>query len=506
MTDQVAVVNFTITASGTFSITDPSITETFSAAILIYTASTSDGSDNAHAIMGIGFVAPDTTPTTEEEGACFHAQNGQNTAPNTATRHVNTAAISIGDPTVNTAATEVVRVVYSANVSGGVQLNATTFTGAFNVKGVAILFAGLTRAYTDGCTASTIGAAESVGGATQFQPDLVIFVASDGAVNTNQNDAVPNIGFALNKTGIPQVSSYQNWDDATEPSDSDGYIRSANAYTHDSAGLRSSGALSGVEHSTVTAFTATGFSHTSSAGSPDAHYLALKFSGAIRMACANMTTSGSTGNQDFTAFGFVPDLVLGMSTLLTSLDTLTDPANSMGYFATGSHGSRAATIHTEEGLTLAGAVVANSHTRQEDVALLTYTGSGGIAQRATWVSGGTPNRDGFRLNFTTATSGYLTALGIALGIKETESVTVSDAQAFAAEHKLVATESVLVSDALSSRISLLASESVLISDSFVLDTTTVQTGALQPFGVTATPGVARASTVQAGPAFGVTAG
>lgn len=409
MVDQMRVVTGEITATGDFDLTHPDITEAFSAAVLIFSGHSTDDANSNHGVLGMGFIAVDAGATTEDECATAHAQNGQNTTPNCGTRHANTASISIGDPTTASAGTAVLLAAYASSQPGGVRLNVSTFAAPTGIKVTALLFAGLSRAYTDDCGSITSGSSEAVGGTTDFTPDLVIFVSSNNAVNTNQNDASPNIGFALNKAGLPQVSAYVNADDATEASDADGYLRSDAAYSHFAGTTRT-----GMEFSQVTAFTASGFDHTANAGSPDAHYLALKFSGAFRMACANMAVAGSTGLQAFNAFGFTPDVVLGMSTLLGSVDTLIDgpTASCSGYFVAGRHGSRAYTWHHQEGLTLAGATVANAHSRQGDHAVLQLDHTGAVAMQAAWAGGS--GSGGFLLDFSTATAGYLTALGIQL--------------------------------------------------------------------------------------------
>lgn len=414
MVDQIRVVTFTSPASGDpalFDVTHPELTEPWSAALLIYSGFTVDDNDNIHAINGIGFLANDAGTTTMEEAVVAHAQNGQNTTPNCGTRNSNAACISVGDPTVNNAATAQCVASFDSAIAGspggaGVRLNFSTRT--IQLKFTVILFHGLSRAYTDECSGATGGTHENVGGTTKFQPDLVIFAASSQAVNVNLPDASPNIGFALNKTGLPQVCAYVDADDATEPTDADGFVRSANAYGH----FVNAGSRAG-EFSTVTSFDSTGFNHTSSAGTPDAHYLALKFSGAFRMACANLAVAAATGLQAFNDFGFTPDVVLGMSTLLASLDTTTDgaTASTSGYFVTGRYGSRAYTWHHEEGITLAGAVVANAHSRQGEAAVLQYNHTGTVVQKASWVGGS--GSGGFVLDFSTASAGgFLTALGI----------------------------------------------------------------------------------------------
>lgn len=440
-----AVVTFTtpLTNNATVDITSGSITETFSAAWLIFTRETSDSADNLHGVIGVGFVAPDGTA---EEEACIGVQmSGDETATPDAnsTHSVGTAPNCIRAPT-GTAITTVISAIYSASISGGVRLQFPIATVA--AKCTAILFAGLTRASVNSATSSTVGVHEDVGDGTQYRPDVLAFISSDGSINTASiPDAAPNLGFAVN--GGAQVSSYINVDDGTEPTDADGYIRSASAWA--AAPLRSAGALT-IQHASV-AFSNTGFTATANAGTPDAAYCALKFSGVFNAACANMAVAASTGNQVFTGFGFVPDLVFGMSTLLAAVDTTTDgpTASACGYFVTGSLGSRAYTVHHREGVSIpADIATSDAHTRQEDVALLLYDHTGTVVQRATW--GGASGSNGFILNFSVASQvGFLTAIGIQFALAPralSETEEISDSPVLFLNRALALTETVEISD------------------------------------------------------------
>jgi hypothetical protein len=442
MVDQIAVVEFTTPASpGTLDITSSSITETFSAAILLYSGSTNDLTDNTHGVIGMGFIAIDSGAVND--GRAFGIQAQDNTSPsNTGTRHSTTDGC-VEVPSGTAMGTAVIQAAFSAAIAGGVRVNFTTTTS--KTKGVAILFAGLAKAYCDTTASATVGVSESVGGTTKFEPDLVIFQAGDaGVLNVQSQDAAPNIGFALNKVGLPQVCSYVNADDGLTTTDSDGFVRSANAYGHFVAGGSRAG-----EFVTVSDFTSTGFDHASSAGTPDANYLALKFTGDFQMAVANLSVAAATGDQAFTDFGFVPTIVLGMSTLMTTLDSTTDgpTAGASGYFVTGSMGSRAYTWSQQEGVVLG---LTTARSRQESVAVLQYDHTGTVAQRATWV--GASGATGFTLNFSVAASaGRLTALAIQAGdltsvVNETEQIT--DGAFLNLISRRIVSETVQVSDGL----------------------------------------------------------
>jgi hypothetical protein len=369
----------------------------------------------------MGFVA--RHPSTQQQ-CCIatEIQDGINTTPNAATQHADAQCMVLSDPPrLNT--TRTLEVSYDSAISGGVRLNCTIATR--RTKGVAILFAGMANQVCGEITTATTAALETCGvavgsgGLGTFEPDLVLFLTSDepGGSATVETDASPSFGVAIN--GGSQVHSYVDIDDADEPTDADGVLRSA----------RSIGWLerpSTWRTARITSFASSGFNYQSDSGSPRAHYLALKFTERPSLAAANVAVSGSTGDQALTV-GFPPSVVIGMSTLLAAEDTETDgaTASTFGYFVTGALGSRAYSAHHQEGLTLAGATVSNSKSRQEDVAVLTYEHAGAVAQRATWVSAG---GSGFTLNFSAATAGHLTVLAIGaadidLAVSDTEQIT-----------------------------------------------------------------------------------
>lgn len=413
MVDQIAVVTLdSPAATGVLAVTHPSITEPFSAAIIVYTRETADSADNVHCVLGYGFVAVDGA--LEQEGTlCAQAQDGATSAAfdaNTQHEGGDVAPSCIKAPTGANVTTTVIEAAYSASVAGGVELNFTTVAaGPIRTRMTVILFAGLARAAVGTESSSVVSSHEDVGAVAAgfFRPNVVIFAPSDSSLNAATPDACPALGFAVDLAAIQQVCAHLSMDDAVATTDSDGDVRSANAYSIFSARA--------AQTVTVSSFDSTGYNKIASAGSPQATYLALKFSGNVRIAAANMQVAAATGLQPFNAFTFTPDLVFGMATLFASLDTLTDgaTASAFGFFVTGRYGSRAYTGHLQEGQALSGGSPSHAHTRQEDVALLLYNHTGTIVQRATWA--GPSGAGGFRLDFSTASAGgFMTALGIQL--------------------------------------------------------------------------------------------
>lgn len=442
MTDQVAMVTFTTpTAAGTLDVTHPSITDTFTAAILIFTRETTDDANNTHAILGVGFIAPDAGATTQEGASSCRASGTSTAVIGCQQRHNDDRCINA---LLGSATTVAIEAEYSASIAGGVTLNFTTVAaGPIRSKCTAILFAGWSRAFAGSATATTGGTANAVGGSTNFEPSLVVFTPSDGVVTPGTlNDASPGLGFAVNTGGLPQVSAYQNWDTATEPTDADGEIRSAHCYANVDASRAA-------QRVALTAFTATGFNLTSTAGTCRAHYLALKPAGTLVMAVDNVAVSGSTGVQSFNV-GIQPQAVFGMSTLFAAEDTQTDgaTAGAFGIFAFTSSYERAYSAHNREGISVpADFPNQDAHTRQTDKALLTLDHQGTVAQEATFSAF---TATGFDLNFSTATAGFLTVLAIGAGTQtlvSSDTEQISDGAVLNLRRSLVApSETVRVSD------------------------------------------------------------
>jgi hypothetical protein len=461
--DQIAVVTVTVSATGNLDFTDPSITQAFSAAVFFVTRETTDSSDRAGADIGIGFVSAESgSGASGNQALSAFAEDGNGTGPATGFSTTTAHAISLTNTTL--AGTVVLEAQYGSSIAGGVRMNVTTCT--ITGKITAILFAGLTRAAADAVSSTTSSATEPVGntGVGTFSPDLVIFAASDTANSTapaNGIGAFPNIGFAV-KASLAQVCAHINADDATEPTDADGFIRSANAFGHMNSGTRAR------EVSTISAFPASGFTHQSDAGTVNAHYLALKFSGVVRLGVANHSLAASETLQNFTAYGFTPGMVLGMGTLLTAVDAAQQDgplASCMSYFVTGSYASRAIAWHTREGISIpADRATTDAHTRQEDVAVLQYDHQGNVVQRATWAGGTGAN---FGLLFSVASEpGTLTALGIALAQVEGETETLSDGFVFALKEASGDTESLTDAFAMHGEQTFALSETETIVDGF----------------------------------------
>ena len=176
-------------------------------------------------------------------------------------------------------------------------------------------------------------------------------------------------------------------------------------------------------------------------------YLALEFSGTTQFGCVVGAISGSTGNQDFTGFGFTPAVVVGMSTLLASADSDTSgaTASASGLFVTGEEGERAYTERGENGRS-GTSISFNRSSRQEDVSLLTYDHLGAVAQRATWVGG---INDGFRLNFSVATTGHLIAFGFGGGTQTSvnaDTLTITDSPVINLISRLVLSDTLTITD------------------------------------------------------------
>jgi hypothetical protein len=487
VTDQIAVVEFTTPASpGTLPITSPDITEAFSAAILIFTRETSDGTNNNHGVLGIGFIGVDGVQgeVSLQCAISCSLEHGLTAGQDNDTARSQAACVLATDGSSSGGLDIVAE--YDSAVAGGFVLDFTTTD--VQAKCTAIIFAGLSKAAAGACTFSDAGEThEEVGAAAdQFEPDVVIFRSSDNVVNGATPNGTLALGFATNTDAIQQVSAYVNWDDRIDPTDSDGFLRSDCA----SGGFIGDRGVA-MDRFQVTSFDATGFNgiaiDTGDGNSPQANYLALKFSTPVHLACANLAVSASTGAQDFTV-GFPPRLVLGMSTLMTTLDTLIDgaTASAAGYFVTGELGERAYTVHNREDLNL-NPTTSDAHTRQEDVGVLTYEHTGSIAQRATWDQALT---SGFRLNFSVATAGYLTALAIGFFEVDTETVEIADGAVLLAEDN---------------DLTLVTSEVVEISESFDSEADTVASLANQTrLGRTTQAGAQRGSTLQAGPIMGRT--
>lgn len=404
MADQWAVVTKTVTGTGLVDFTDPSITEDFSAALFLISGFPDDDTDNSGLLMGIGAVHSSALAASND-GRCVTVQgnNASLTAPdyNTVMDLADGSghAIKVASA-ANNADTDVLA-DYDSDVAGGVRLNFTTFDATALPSGIkitALIFAGL-----DAAQVGLVSVTENFGISPFKRPNVVITFTAQQA-NPNARDATICLGFAVDDGSDTQVSAAVRFVDTNEPTEDDGHVSTTRA----AVGYRRGSDPAG---NWEIAFTSTGFTAVQTAPVIASGFLALKFSGPTRFSCIAAPIAGSTGRQNFPGFGFRPGLAIGMSTLMGSTGTDLGGAltGAAGLFVTGDVGSRAITGHAEDGKTNAAAGPFNTETRMEDVALLTYDDVGAIAQRATWDGG---SLDGFDLNFSVATAGYLVALGI----------------------------------------------------------------------------------------------
>ncbi len=415
MVDQIRVVQFeTPAGAGAISVTHPDITEPFSCAILLFSNSNTDSADNTNASLGIGFVTANANSVVANSTVSPTAAHGTTAASITGTffEEANACLLAGTLPTGITFTTTIQGISAGA-IPGGVSLNFTTVTN--RTKGVAILFAGLADSCIEEIAATTgapsaISCPSAAGGT--FRPKLVVFTPTDqpGGSAVTEAEAQIGLGFAIDDGTPTQKCAFINWDDAVATTDGDGVVRSDSGFGWIDFATRA------FWRGNVTSFSATGYNVQSVTGNVRAHALAISFSGNVRVALANLAVAAATGRQLFNAYGFTPDVVLGMSTLFTSEDTTTDGANAgaYGWFVTGRHGSRAYTAHFQEGITGSGGTPTQAHTRQEDVALLTYQNAAtAVVQRATW--DGATGSGGFALDFSVGdAAGLLTTLGIQL--------------------------------------------------------------------------------------------
>ena len=424
MADQIKVATFTTrSGAGTQDFTHPEITEAFRAAIFIYGGTNTDSSDVSHGRLGFGTCCVRTPTSSADQNASFVTQRDNSTlsAPdeNTIRQAVAGGAciiVTAGDNDANID----VEATFDSAISGGVRLSFAT--ADIQVKVTVIFFAGLTDAAIGGTSTSTSVSVQT-GVTPFFRPDALFIFGGGGTLNTSGADAQVALGFAAR--GGAQVSAFVNSDDVTEPTDADGHISTT------AASAEFQGTTRTARLSTITSFNSDGFTLTAdTAVSRSFMYLALKFSGTTQFQCVAKPIAASTGDQDFTGFGFTPAVVIGMSTMLASADSTTSgaTASSSGLFVSGSGGIERAYSERGENGRSGTSISFNRSSRQEDASILTLNDTGSVVHRATWVSG---INDGFRLNFSTASSsGYMVAMGFGGGTvtsvaNETERLTDS---------------------------------------------------------------------------------
>jgi hypothetical protein len=410
--DQVAAATFVSSNGTTFDITSLSLTDTVMAAALLYSAETTDDANQAEAITGVSFVADDGVSAGETTcGMATRSDDG-----NTATQRANVfkftgpgTKVAILAPSDGTGNTYQIRSDYNAFITNGLRLTNVTTTSS--TKGVALMFAGVSRAYCGLVSGTTSpGTAEDVGGAgNTFEPDLVIFTGSDGnftGLPSLLNWGIQSLSFAVNDGTNKHRGSLLGWNDGSDPSDADGIVSTTSIPSMNTVGA----------FQTVTiAFTSTGFTATSPAGSPDMAYLAIKFADPdTRFDCFNFSIAASTGDQSFSC-GFLPRAVIGMSQLITSEDTQTDGLGGFGRCIFTESVSRAIAASSQDGIAnVSAGTPANAKTYQSDSALVTLANNNTLAHKATLSSF---SGSGFTLNFTTAASaGLFTCLVIGIDL------------------------------------------------------------------------------------------
>lgn len=433
MPDQVALVEFTTPGSGvadgvTIDITDSSITETVKAAIFVYGSSTTDDADIAHARIGYGLLSTEGAGLSTAQS--IMAREGL-AAPDTRTAGGATAMfLARNSAFLNQ---NDLRMNYDSTITNGVRLvTGAVFsdTDRIAAASAALLFAGSDmRSDIKHVTADTTLRSQSTGSGTTFEPDLLVIAAVDGlglgGTPGQTDDATMHLGFAVN--GGNQVCAFTDWLDATEPTDCDGEVRSANGAAGFDTGARGTRVL------VTFGFSATGFTYQANVtDSTNSGFrlsvLAIKFGSDTQAECAQGAISASTGTQSFTGLGFQAQYVVALSTLFTSVDSTVDgteaAAVGISVFRAAAAGTaRAYTAYVPEGDTF-GAGASTGKARQGDYAVLTYLEGGTIGQRAVFDA---VNATGFDLDFQVATAGRLIYLGIGSGTatlvaNETESI------------------------------------------------------------------------------------
>lgn len=413
---QIAVVDFLTPAtadSADLDVTSSEITETFEAAILFYSHHSTADTNFAHGVIGMGLISVEGDSGGANE---YCRTTVLRDALTTSTQGFHTNSTSACIISAADAVTTDCQATFSSVQPGGMRLNFSVHTN--QIRCTAILFAGLGRSSL-GTAVSTTGASahEDVGnaGVGLFQPDLIITAGADGSLAIGSDDCTPNIGFAI-RDPLTQITSYINIARGSDPTYADGFIRTdscASAFQTQATNPP----VNSVERVVLSSFDSTGFNHQATGNQHAFLYLAIKWSDTLRVrtALANMPIAAATGQQAFNSFGFTPDVVVGMSTMMTSLDAQTGDGVAQcgaGYFVTGRHGSHAYSLHHDHDVVIVGNPT-DTNSRNGAHAIITLNDGAAVAQQADWVGGSSSG--GFVLNFTTASqAGYMTALGIQL--------------------------------------------------------------------------------------------
>lgn len=482
MVDQFAVVEFTTPATATnLEITSPDITEPFSAAIFIVSASTTDSSDSTHGQLSVGFCTANGSSGSPGSSCGHQMESGVSTIDNGTQNNYGAGTPDVISVPLGTAvATQVISARFSAAVSGGVRLlfDTTTVQG----KGVALLFAGLSESAVNEYGASTSEEQVTVpaSGGGQFQPDAIIWLTHDHPGGSPfEAEAQPNLGFSVRDgSSVVNRCAFLNLDDGGTTVNADGAVRNDASFGWLNLTTRAA------EYGGVTEFNATGFKAQANA-SIVTSWLALKFSGTTTAGTEAMSVAASTGTQALSGLGTSPEVVFGMATRLTSTNTLVDgsDAAAFGYFMFSTAEAKAYTSRFRR------TTATEASTRQEDAALLLYNNAGSVVQRATLAS---LDADGFSLSFSVGSeAGTILAIGFGGG---TQTKVSDDAEQIADGHILNLISYLAISD------------SVSISD--VLGGTILADGltSLNDTGAVFGGGAAKGTVLQGGAKAGVVEG
>jgi len=398
--------------AGTVDFTSGSITETVKAAIFIFGHSTTDASITDHGALGIAMWADDGftgSPGSENfSGHFYRVLNG--VAATDARGFKDDAGISTTELDSSPAIDVVAHTCVA--ISGGVRL---TFSTTVQVKITAIMFAGVSRSWVSTPGLTTSSAHENTGSAgNQFQPDLLIVAGSPPAGFTQSpDDFRAHLGFVVGST---HAGASIDIDRGTNPTDSDGRVDGVEIpFMISASGGTYAGGTFTIDSTGYNAQVTTGSAVVTST------VLALKFTGSLPKTTDNLSVT-SAASQSF-AVGFQPQIVIGMSTLMTTENSTTDgpTASTAGYFAFTSSAARAYTGSRLEGT----GTTAKSY--QGDFAVATLLHTGTVAQQATLAA---MTATGFDLSFSTATAGFLTILAIGSGTVtsvQSETERISDA-------------------------------------------------------------------------------
>lgn len=405
--DQIELTEFLTPVVGAgvsvdWDLTAGGITEPTKAAVLLYSASDADDTDHPSARVGITLVSSESTNKVHSN--CVLARDAL-AAPDARTA-VGARACYV--PRVSAFPTQFDQDnSYQAAISGGFRFR-TTIDPLVRSRGAALILAGTgMRSWSGSAEATTTQQDVDTGPLLptdqRFRPHLLIVVATRTSGTSGQiDDAAMGVGFVVDDGGPTQVCAFTDWADATEPSDTDGELRSDAG----AAGLRPS--ARGTRVLVTFEFTSTGFKHQASADDLSFTFLAVRFeAGAPGIYAGNHELNGSTSEP--IVLPFDPHAVLALSSLLGGLDTpvSSSDAGAFGLSLFGPSFERAYSARMKQGESTS----SDASFRQEAVAVLTLDHLGAVARRGTYDGPASPH--GFVLDFTSPAAGHLTILALA---------------------------------------------------------------------------------------------